>query len=141
MIRPAPTARLETGPPPAAPSPAAPLVAARRSDVPRNRPERCCPRRRTPRASRVAAPPSPLFAWSGGGIVLLGERRADRWVVARGWRDGDRLSDVRRWSFAEPRAFAGQVRRLVRDATADRAVGSKVADEALAWAGDGPPPA
>ena len=75
-----------------------------------------------------------LFAWSGGGIVLLGERSADRWVVARGWRQGDRLSDVRRWSFADPRAFAGQIRRLAHDATGDPTGAARVGCEAIAWA-------
>jgi len=74
-----------------------------------------------------------LFAWGGGGIVLLGERINARWVLARGWRQADRLNDVRRWSFADPRAFAGQVRRLVRDATGDPAAGRQAAAVALAW--------
>ena len=88
-------------------------------------------------ASHRPAPASPtadLFAWSGDGIVLLGERAADRWVVARGWRRDDRLTDVRRWSFAEPRAFAGQVRRLVREVTGDAASAAGAGASALAWA-------
>ena len=79
------------------------------------------------------SPPADLFAWSGGGVVLLGERSADRWVVARGWRQDDRLSDVRRWSFAEPRAFAGQVRRLAHEATEDHSAGRAAGAAALAW--------
>lgn len=59
MTRSAPAVRLVVGPPAAAPLPTRTLVAARRSDVPRNRPERCRPRRRTPRGSRVAAAPVP----------------------------------------------------------------------------------
>jgi hypothetical protein len=84
---------------------------------------------------RPAAPPSvpDLFAWSGGGIVLLGERTADRWVVARGWCQGDRLTDVRRWFFADPRAFAGQIRRLAHDATGDHGAARAAAADALAW--------
>lgn len=82
---------------------------------------------------RLAAAPD-LFAWGGGGIVLLGERVDARWVLARGWREGDRLDDVRRWSFADRRAFAGQVRRLVRDATGDTACAVATASAALAWA-------
>lgn len=78
--------------------------------------------------------PSALFAWSGGGIVLLAERSAERWVLARGWRHGDRMGDVRRWSFADPRAFAGQVRRLVRDATGNPAVARQAAADGSAWA-------
>jgi hypothetical protein len=80
-----------------------------------------------------ANPGPDLFAWSGGGIVLLGERAADRWVVARGWRHGDRLSDVRRWSFADPRAFAGQVRRLAREATGNPVAAAGAGTEAIAW--------
>ena len=80
-----------------------------------------------------ANPAPDLFAWSGGGIVLLGERAADRWVVARGWRHGDRLSDVRRWFFADPRAFAGQVRRLAREATGNPAAAAEAGSEAIAW--------
>lgn len=79
----------------------------------------------------VAAPD--LFAWGGGGIVLLGELVDARWVLARGWHQGDRLSDVRRWSFTDPRAFAGQVRRLVHDATGDPAAGRRAAVAASAW--------
>ena len=83
-----------------------------------------------------ASPTADLFVWSGGGIVLLGERAADRWVVARGWRRDDRLTDVRRWSFAEPRAFAGQVRRLAREATGDPAGATTAGGAALVWAQD-----
>ena len=81
-----------------------------------------------------------LFAWSGGGIVLLGERSADRWVVARGWRRDDRLTDVRRWSFADPRAFAGQIRRLAHEATGDRTGAAAAGSAAATWsrAGDIP---
>lgn len=65
--------------------------------------------------------------------MLLGDRVDARWVLARGWRQGDRLSDVRRWSFADPRTFAGQVRRLVHDATGDPADGRQAAAAASAW--------
>ena len=75
-----------------------------------------------------------IFAWSGGGIVLLGERTDGRWVVARGWRRDDRLTDVRRWSFADPRAFAGQVRRLAREVASDPAASATAGAAALAWA-------
>jgi hypothetical protein len=57
-----------------------------------------------------------LFGWRGGEIVLLGEQGGDRWYLARGWRSGDRLTDVRRWSFAGPERFVAQVRRLVWEA-------------------------
>ena len=75
-----------------------------------------------------------LFAWSGGGIVLLAERAGERWVVARGWRRDDRLTDVRRWSFAEARALAGQVRRLAREANGDASDARVAGTAALAWA-------
>lgn len=78
--------------------------------------------------------PTALFAWSGGGIVLLAERSAERWTLARGWRHGDRLDHVRRWSFADPRAFVGQVRRLVGDATGDPAAALAASADAARWA-------
>lgn len=75
-----------------------------------------------------------LFAWSGGEIVLFAERCDDRWVVARGWRDRDRLGDVRRWSFADARRFVGQVRRLAHEATGDLTAARAAAAAAQAWA-------
>jgi hypothetical protein len=75
-----------------------------------------------------------LFAWSGSGIVLLAERLDGRWILARGWREADRLAHVRRWSFAEPRALAGQVRRLADEATGDASLASRLAAGARAWA-------
>src|SRR4051812_37069725 len=60
-----------------------------------------------------------LFAWRGAGIVLLAERDGANWVLARGWQSGDRLTEVRRWSFADTTRFVGQVRRLVLEATAN----------------------
>lgn len=75
-----------------------------------------------------------LFAWRGGDIVLLGERAGERWVVARGWRQADRFSDVRRWSFADPHAFAGQIRRLAREATGDPDAARLAGSAAAAWA-------
>ena len=87
----------------------------------------------------AAAPPlsllatGDLLAWAGGGVVLLGERAIDRWIVARAWREDDRLSDVRRWSFAEPRGFAGQFRRLCLEATNDPATARAIGVAALAW--------
>ena len=75
-----------------------------------------------------------LFAWRGGTIVLLAERVAGRWVVARGWRQGDRLTDVRRWSFVSPRLLAGQVRRLAHEATGDATDARAAGSAALAWA-------
>jgi hypothetical protein len=75
-----------------------------------------------------------LFAWRGSGIVLFGERNDDRWILARGWLNADRLEDVRRWSFAQPVAFSGQVRRLVKEATGDVNHARDEGHRALAWA-------
>jgi hypothetical protein len=74
-----------------------------------------------------------LFAWSGRGIVLLGELSEGRWIVARGWREGDRLTDVRRWSFAESQTFTRQFRRLTFDATDDVGLASLVGEAASDW--------
>ena len=75
-----------------------------------------------------------LFMWQGAGIVLFGEREGDRWVLARAWRLGDRLEHVRRWSFAQPIPFSGQVRRLVMEATGDFALARNEGMRALTWA-------
>ena len=74
-----------------------------------------------------------LFMWRGGEIVLLGEREGERWILARAWLQGDRLEHVRRWSFAEPHRFSGQVRRLVMEASADAALAQAERVRALAW--------
>jgi hypothetical protein len=81
----------------------------------------------------VALADGDLFAWSGGGVVLLGERVDDRWILARGWLAGDCLAHIRRWSFAEPRAFAGQARRLAEEASGDPALARSVGARAGAW--------
>jgi hypothetical protein len=60
-----------------------------------------------------------MYLWQGNGILLLGYREDDRFVLARGWIEHDRLSHVRRWSFASPEQFSGQVRRLVMEASGD----------------------
>jgi len=77
-----------------------------------------------------------LFAWQNEAIVLLAERAGDHWVIARGWRTGDALRDVRCWTFASPRTFAGQVRRLIADATGDHRHAAEMSAAALTWAGD-----
>lgn len=61
-----------------------------------------------------------LLAWRGRGIVILvfPESRPGTWVVTRGWRHGDRLTDVRRWTFPTRLAASRQMGRLVRDASA-----------------------
>jgi hypothetical protein len=75
-----------------------------------------------------------LFLWRGAGIVLCGMQEDERWVLARGWLEGDRLEHVRRWSFAQPIPFSGQVRRLVHDATRDASLAGHEGLRALAWA-------
>jgi hypothetical protein len=84
--------------------------------------------------SLVATSAPLLFMWRGAGIVLIGEREGDRWVLARGWLHGDRLEYVRRWSFAQPIPFSGQVRRLVMEACADSALARDEGMRALSWA-------
>ena len=74
-----------------------------------------------------------LFAWRGGEIALFGEYADGRWVLARGWRRPDPLSDVRRWSFPTPEQFVGQVRRLALEAVGDRDVAEEAAEAAAAW--------
>lgn len=80
--------------------------------------------------------PSTLFMWRGSGIVLFGEHehQQGRWVLARAWLQGDRLEHVRRWSFAQPIPFSGQVRRLVMDANGDFTAARDEGFRALAWA-------
>ena len=73
-----------------------------------------------------------LFVWRAGETVLIGAREADRWVLARGWREGDRLTDVRRWRFVAPELFCRQVGRLVADAGVRD---HDARDAARAWAG------
>ncbi|MGI8476617.1 MAG: hypothetical protein ACR2OO_09640 [Thermomicrobiales bacterium] len=82
----------------------------------------------------LAAGPD-FFTWSDLRIVLIGESTSDGWVLARGWRRNDELSDVRRWSFSSERRFVGQVRRLVRDATDDQRLADHVAQLASLWIG------
>ncbi len=90
------------------------------------------------RFERIAASPghleAGLFGWRGGGVVLLGELTGDRWIVARGWLGRDQLTDVRRWSFDNPRAFSGQIRRLAREATGDSRAAAAAAAAATDWA-------
>lgn len=74
-----------------------------------------------------------LFMWRGNGIVLLGTVEDGRWVLARSWLRGDRLEHVRRWSFAAPIPFSGQVRRLVQEASDDPARAQAEGLRALAW--------
>jgi hypothetical protein len=87
---------------------------------------------------RVTAPQThletdSLFMWRGHGIVLIGQHSEGRWVLARGWVTGDALEHVRRWSFAAPGPFAGQVRRLVAEASGDHVLARDESARALAW--------
>ncbi len=75
-----------------------------------------------------------LFTWRGAGIVLIGSRDEGRWVLARGWLEGDRLAHVRRWSFTQPVLFSRQVRRLVTEARGEAGDAGEEALRALAWA-------
>jgi hypothetical protein len=74
-----------------------------------------------------------LYMWRGHGIVLLGQYSEGRWVLARGWVTGDALEHVRRWSFSAPGPFAGQVRRLVAEASGDQLTARAESARALAW--------
>ena len=74
-----------------------------------------------------------LFMWRGAGIILIGERDGERWVLARAWLEGDTLVHVRRWNFAQQIPFSGQVRRLVMDATADFLLAREQGLRALSW--------
>jgi hypothetical protein len=87
-----------------------------------------------PASIHEAQPVVALFAWRGNGIVLLGEHEGDRWIVARAWRQGDALTDVRRWSFAAPAMFSGQIRRLVFEASGDPAAAKAAGADARSWA-------
>ncbi len=81
----------------------------------------------------ASAVPAVPFAWRGGGVVLLGDLEGDRWVLARGWLRADTLTDVRRWSFADPVGLSRQVRRLVLEAIGDPVAARAQGDAALAW--------
>jgi len=81
----------------------------------------------------VASPTANLFMWRGNGIVLIGTHDDGRWVLARAWLQGDRLEHVRRWSFAQPIRFSGQVRRLIAEANGNVALARDEGLRALAW--------
>jgi hypothetical protein len=81
----------------------------------------------------VASPTANLFMWRGNGIVLIGTHEDGRWVLARAWHQGDRLEYVRRWSFAQPIPFSGQVRRLITEANGNVALARDEGLRALAW--------
>jgi hypothetical protein len=82
----------------------------------------------------VESPIANLFMWRGNGIVLIGTHDDGRWVLARAWLLGDRLEHVRRWSFAQPIPFSGQVRRLITEANDNVALAREEGLRALAWA-------
>jgi hypothetical protein len=75
-----------------------------------------------------------LFGWRNDLIVLLAEREGANFVLARGWMESDRLTDVRRWTFHDPRLLAAQVLRLVREATGREPEAYLARDSALLWA-------
>jgi hypothetical protein len=75
----------------------------------------------------------PLFTWRGAEIVLFGIREADRFILARGWLQGDRLTDIRRWSFSDPVRFSGQVRRLVAETSVAPCEATAAGIGARAW--------
>jgi hypothetical protein len=77
-----------------------------------------------------------IFAWRGDEVVLLAEHTPEAFVLARGWAYGDRLVDIRRWSFSDATGLAGQVRRLAREATGNYHIAADAAGAALAWAHD-----
>jgi hypothetical protein len=81
-----------------------------------------------------ATPTASLFRWRGNGIVLIGTREDDRWVLARAWLEDDRLQHVRRWSFTQPISYSRQVRRLIMEATGNVVLARDEALHALAWA-------
>ena len=87
-----------------------------------------------PVSAAVGDATATLFMWRGNGIVLFGTEEAGRWVLARGWIEGERMQHVRRWSFAAPIPFSGQVRRLVHEATGDAAHAQREGMRALVWA-------
>lgn len=74
-----------------------------------------------------------IFLWRGATIVLLGNREGDRFVLARGWLEEDRLTNVRRWSFADQLRFSVQVRRLVAEAGCDQSQAGAEAKRAFDW--------
>jgi hypothetical protein len=82
----------------------------------------------------AANPTGSLFMWRGNGIVLIGTREDDRWVLARAWLEDDRLQHVRRWSFTQPISYSRQVRRLIMEATGNVVLARDEAVHALAWA-------
>jgi hypothetical protein len=81
-----------------------------------------------------ANPTASLFRWRGNGIVLIGTREDDRWVLARAWLEDDRLQNVRRWSFTQPIPYSRQVRRLIMEASGNVVLARDEAVHALAWA-------
>lgn len=80
-----------------------------------------------------AARMNDLFGWSDGRVLIFVDHVEHVWVVARGWRRGDRLSDVRRWTFDSERRATGQLRRLVEEATGDTAAAAAASSDLAAW--------
>jgi hypothetical protein len=82
----------------------------------------------------TANPTGSLFMWRGNGIVLIGTREEGRWILARAWLEDDRLQHTRRWSFAQPIPYSGQVRRLIMEANGNFQLARDEGLRALAWA-------
>ena len=82
----------------------------------------------------ATSPTAGLFTWRGNGIVLIGTRENDRWILARAWLEDDRLQHVRRWSFSQPISYSRQVRRLIVEATGNVTHARDEALRALDWA-------
>lgn len=81
-----------------------------------------------PQSSDASAP---LFLQRAGRTVLIGYREDGRWVLARGWRKGDRFTDIRCWRFQSHVQFIAQVGRLVREG--DAAVTGEAVGSAESW--------
>ena len=82
----------------------------------------------------ATSPTVSLFKWRGNGIVLIGTRENERWILARAWLEDDRLQHVRRWSFAQPVPYSRQVRRLILEASGNVMLARDEALRALDWA-------
>jgi hypothetical protein len=74
-----------------------------------------------------------LFGWTDGRIAIFVDRDASAWVIARGWLDSDRLTDVRRWRFDTERRVLGQLARLVHEATGEHRAAAEAAGRLADW--------
>lgn len=74
-----------------------------------------------------------LYQWRNNLVVIVVGPDGDGWFVSRSWLRGDRMEHLRRWRFDNQRQAIGQLRRLVRDASADIATGDAAAEELRRW--------